>query len=139
MPSASRPPGGPDPARHLWTHIGDGSGLDRHGSIPTPRAPRTQVAGESRDLKGIELSVSARTGRPERMVLLPPIDLLEDRLPDEVSEPIEVIVRVDDAHEIVVVAAFNPPGDGDLGQHFLSGLGEGGCLHHCNVSVRKSL
>ena len=73
------------------------------------------------------------------MVLLPAIDLLQDCLSDEVPESVVVVVPVDDANEVFVVAALNSAGDGDLRQDLLLRLREGGVRHGGNVSMRKSL
>ena len=56
------------------------------------------------------------------MVLLPSINLLKHGLPHEVTDPVEVIVAVDDSHEVVVVASLDPPGDGDLREDLLPRL-----------------
>jgi hypothetical protein len=54
------------------------------------------------------------------MILLPPIYLLEDCLPNKVTDSVEVVVAIDDPHEVIVVASFDPPGDGDLREDLLS-------------------
>jgi hypothetical protein len=54
--------------------------------------------------------------------LLPSIDLLEDGLPNEVPDPVEVIIAVDDTHEVIVVASLDPACDGDLREDLLSRL-----------------
>ncbi len=58
------------------------------------------------------------------MLLLPAIDFLEHRLPDEVANSIEVVVSVDDPDEILVVTAFDPTGDRHFWQDLLTGFGE---------------
>ena len=58
------------------------------------------------------------------MLLLPPIDLLQHRLANEVPDPVEVVVAVNDAHEVVVVAPLDPTGDGDLWEDLLPGFGK---------------
>jgi hypothetical protein len=75
------------------------------------------------------------------MVLLPTVNLLEDGLANEVPDAIEVVIRIDDAHEILVVAALDTTGDGDLREDLLLGLrnGRGGGRHDGNIRMRNRL
>jgi hypothetical protein len=85
--------------------------------------------------------MSSRSSRrwPEWMLLLPSINLLEDRLPHEVSDPVEVIIPVDNTHQVIVVTPLDPASDGNLRQHLLPRLGQGGRRHRCNVKGGKHL
>ena len=64
------------------------------------------------------------------MVLLPPVDLLEDRLSDEVPQSVVVVVSVDDVDHVLVVAALDPSGDRDLRQDLLLRFRQRGCRRH---------
>ncbi len=57
------------------------------------------------------------------MLLLPAVDFLQYGLPHEVSDPVEVVVAVDDSHEVLVVPAFDSSGDGHLREDLLLRLG----------------
>jgi hypothetical protein len=61
--------------------------------------------------------------------LLPAVDLLEHGLPHEVSDPVEVVVVVDDPYKVLVVPPLDPPSDGHLREDLLLGLGQGGRRH----------
>ena len=56
------------------------------------------------------------------MLFLPAINLLQHRLADKIPYSVEVVVRVDDTNEVVVVASFDSTGDRDLGEDLLPGL-----------------
>lgn len=59
------------------------------------------------------------------MVLLPSVDLLEDRLSDEVPETVEVVVGVDNPDHVLVVTPLDPGGNRDFRQDLLPQFGEG--------------
>lgn len=67
---------------------------------------RTNLRLPNSRLSGAEL----RSRRSQGMFLLPPLDLLHDRLPDEIADPIVVVVGIDNPHEVLVVTAFDPTG-----------------------------
>ena len=69
-----------------------------------------------------QVSTGANRRRSEGVILLPPINLLEDGLPHEVADSVEVVVAIDDPDEIIVVASLDPPGDGDLREDLLPRL-----------------
>jgi hypothetical protein len=56
------------------------------------------------------------------VLFLPAIYLLQHRLADEVPDSVEVVVPVDDPHEVLIVASFDSTGDGDLREYLLPGL-----------------
>ena len=58
----------------------------------------------------------------ERMILLPALDLLDHRLSDEVSDPVEVVVGIDNPYQVFVVAPFDPPCYRHLGEETLPGV-----------------
>lgn len=60
----------------------------------------------------------------ERVLLLPALDLLDHGLSDEVSNPVEVVVGIDNPYQVFVVAPFDPPGHRHLGEETLPGLGQ---------------
>jgi len=67
-------------------------------------------------------STGANRRRSEGVILLPTIYLLKHRLSDEITDPVEVIVAVDDSYEVVVIASLDPPGDGDFWEDLLPRL-----------------
>lgn len=103
----------------------------RSGALPDPGAPGRAPLWRS----------SARPGRawPKRVLLLPTVDLLEHCFPHEIPNPVEVIVAVDDSHEVVVVAPLDPTSDGDLREDLLPRLRQGGRRHRCNARAGKHL
>ena len=56
------------------------------------------------------------------MILLPSINLLEDRFPHEVADPVEVVIAINDSNEVVVVPSLDSAGDGDLREDLLPRL-----------------
>jgi hypothetical protein len=57
------------------------------------------------------------------VLLLPPLDFLDDCLPDEIPESIVVVIRIDDLDKLVIVSSLDPPGDRYLGKGMLSRSG----------------
>ncbi len=72
------------------------------------------------------------------MLFLPAINLLQHRLADEVTDSVEVVVPVDDPHEVLVVAPFDPTGDRHLREDLLPRLRERG-RHGCNTKRGRDL
>lgn len=58
------------------------------------------------------------------MLLLPALDLLDHRLSDEVSDPVEAVVGIDNPYQVFVVAPFDPPCYRHLGEETLPGFGQ---------------
>ena len=58
----------------------------------------------------------------ERVLLSPSINLLEHGLSNEVTDTVEMVVAVNDPHEVLVVAPLDPARDGDLREDLLPRL-----------------
>lgn len=73
------------------------------------------------------------------MLPLPAVNFLQHGFADEVTDPVEVVVAVDDPNEILVVTPFDPSCDRHFRQDSLLGFGQGGGRHQCNGKMRRVL
>lgn len=71
------------------------------------------------------------------MLLLPTVNLLEHRLPNKVPETIEVVIRINDSDQILVVAPLDPTGHGYSRQDFFLRSRQRGSRHRCNISTQR--
>jgi hypothetical protein len=100
----------------------DGANTSRSGLHPTVDPERCRPGRIGLCIRtSLESPTSARSDRggSKRVLFLPSVNLLEHGLPYEVPDPVEVIIAVDDTHEVIVVASLDPAGDGDLREDLL--------------------
>ncbi len=95
--------------------------------------PSSQTASQTKSPQSHARNSLPRTVSVRRwtqwVFLLPAINLLQHRLADEVPDSVEVVVPVDDPHEVLVVPPFDSPSNRDLREDLLLGLGQGGRRH----------